>query len=425
MSEMIIGVSMGSLIPGADTAAPSAPTRLLLLKDGDIGWANMEGVTLDGESAGKLIARFKAHGAKLPIDWEHSTVHTEESGQGQAPAAGWITALEYRKGVGLIGTVEWNDDAREQIEDGSYKYFSPVVYSHKKTGKVEILHSVALTNRPRTIGQAELLKQAASDAVGSGDVSMERQFTFKKGSDLRMIAAQEDVVEEFPAVSEDSEAIIKLRDALVAAGAELDEAASLTAIINAAIDMLAAGTVEGEEEEAAAASAAKLVETLKLEVGAGKNKIVGAVTALAARHDLLQGRYDETAKELAELQGERKSTRVDALIAKQVAANKLNPNDAKQMAAARTLADESEEQFAAFCGALTPYAEPGETNADNVSPKDERGRLIKAAAKEYTSDEMMQVGGTACKHFVNGELISAGYAQLTESETEALEKKES
>lgn len=135
----------------------TAPVRLRVLPDGlfsspDGRPANMEGVTakswvLNAKAAQAVIARFKAMGLELPLDYEHQTLKTAENGL-PAPAAGWITDLTYEPGVGLVADVRWTEAGGDYVAKREYKYLSPVFPFDKKTGEVLLLHSVALTNKP-------------------------------------------------------------------------------------------------------------------------------------------------------------------------------------------------------------------------------------------------------------------------------------
>ena len=156
---MTLGIGFCSIELGAGKGKP--PTRFLLLKDGDIGWSNLKGVKLDAEQAANIIEAFVTHGVDLVIDYEHATPAIDSGKRDKAPAAGWIKGLVYVKGEGLYADpVEWTEGAIDEIEKREYKYSSPVIVYDEDTLKIKRLHSVALTNKPRTIGQAELLAAA-------------------------------------------------------------------------------------------------------------------------------------------------------------------------------------------------------------------------------------------------------------------------
>lgn len=149
-----------------------APSRIRVLPDGQFDAVdgrpgNVEGVKakkwlMDAKAAQDVIAGFAARGLKLVIDYDHQTLRAEANGQ-PAPAAGWITALEYVAGKGLIASVEWTQDGGEAVAAREYIYLSPVFFYDKVTGSVTHLHSVALTNTPalNTLGEIAALAARA------------------------------------------------------------------------------------------------------------------------------------------------------------------------------------------------------------------------------------------------------------------------
>jgi len=87
----------------------------------------------------------QAPGGNLPIDYDHA-IDRAATSAGEAPAAGWIVALEAR-GDGVWGQVEWTPRARERIAAREYRFISPVIM-HGPDGKVLLLLRAALTNNP-------------------------------------------------------------------------------------------------------------------------------------------------------------------------------------------------------------------------------------------------------------------------------------
>jgi phage I-like protein len=99
-----------------------------------------------------VLAGFGARGLDLPIDWEHATQHRAPKGQ-DAPAAAWITALNMRDGQ-LWADVAWTPRGAEQVADRSYRYLSPVFDYEVETGRIVLLVSAGLTNKPNLRLQA-------------------------------------------------------------------------------------------------------------------------------------------------------------------------------------------------------------------------------------------------------------------------------
>lgn len=91
------------------------------------------------------IAAFEARGNDLVIDYEHQTLYG-----GEAPAAGWIRQLLNKGNEGLWAAVEWTEKAKGYLDRREYRYFSPVSFRRESDSRLAALHSVALTNSPKT-----------------------------------------------------------------------------------------------------------------------------------------------------------------------------------------------------------------------------------------------------------------------------------
>ncbi|WP_123769359.1 phage protease [Vulcaniibacterium tengchongense] len=91
-----------------------------------------------------VIAAFRSRSADLPIDWEHATQHRAPNGL-PAPAAGWITDLDFRGGA-LWGRVSWTPRGRDQVANREYRYISPVFDYVPDTGRIVRLVSAGLAN---------------------------------------------------------------------------------------------------------------------------------------------------------------------------------------------------------------------------------------------------------------------------------------
>ncbi|MFV1979492.1 MAG: phage protease, partial [Myxococcota bacterium] len=84
-------------------------------------------------------AAFADHATDTPIDYEHQTLGgSYASPNGQAPAAGWIKAIEAEPGVGLIASIEWTEQAKQMLAAKEYRYLSPVALIRKRDRKLRI-----------------------------------------------------------------------------------------------------------------------------------------------------------------------------------------------------------------------------------------------------------------------------------------------
>ena len=389
------------------------PTRLLLVKDGACGWQNDEAdCHLTAKSAKKMIAEFEKHGSELVIDYHHATCDTEDKTRDKAPAAGWIKRLEYVKGEGLFAAeIEWTDVATEEILAKQYKYTSPTVY-HDKKGNLLELHSLALTNRPRTIDAPELL---AAERRYEKELTVTKHEEFAKSVVKNVLRLKGEDLEEFPAISDDTKAIADLITALNAAGATIESDATLAIVLTTAIELISgidADEVEKEaqptEEEVAAEKAA-----------AEKTKEKDAIVSSA--HKALASEVKTLRAELDERNAVDKTARVDTLIEGVIAANKLNPNDAKAMKAARSYAEKDEEGFVSLFESIEPYAPTSASSGETIkSGGDSRGRLISKASAEYTGGGSSMAVMCSKDAFVTQRLREAGEPVLTEDEVKTL-----
>lgn len=116
---------------------------------------------IDQGVASAVIARFNARKNDRVLDYEHQTLHAATNGQ-PAPAAGWLKGLEWREGQGLFGTVELTARARQAINDGEYRYVSPVFSFDAQSGDVLDIQMAAITNNPAIDGMGPLALRAAA-----------------------------------------------------------------------------------------------------------------------------------------------------------------------------------------------------------------------------------------------------------------------
>ncbi len=215
----------------------AAPSQVLIFRAGIVECEWRDGgyvaAIMDESAAGKVIANFAALGHEMVFDYEHqSEGGPYSSPDGLAPAAGWITGLEWKPDDGLYATVRWNERAKQYIEAGEYKYHSPVFVVDKDDGnRIVELHSVALTNTPATIravplaaankpGAATMIPKQILTALGLTDEATEQQC-------LDAIASLKSTCNPDTAAAEVAKAAnlpeVKTRDGLVKAIAGLRE----------------------------------------------------------------------------------------------------------------------------------------------------------------------------------------------------------
>ncbi|WP_324019121.1 phage protease [Aeromonas hydrophila] len=116
---------------------------------------------LDGQIAAALIARAKALGQDILIDYDHQTLHIEKTGK-EAPAAGWYNGeeIEWREGQGLFIKPRWTDRAAAMVAAKEYRFLS-AVFPYDALGRPLELRMTAITNDPGVVGMQALAALSA------------------------------------------------------------------------------------------------------------------------------------------------------------------------------------------------------------------------------------------------------------------------
>lgn len=412
----------------------TAPDELLLFREGQNDYTGFPSITMDAESAEKVIAFFNDRGVDVPVDFEHSTIHKAGNGEA-APAVGWIVSLRYEDGVGLLAKVKWLDGTKELIESKQYKYHSPVARIDNKTNKVISIHSVALTNSPRTKKMNELLAAALSAESEGSDMPKKK----KKADDVvltlkgprgklnsifsRLFIGAEEVIpgveidtaelpeEQVEELDEIGQKLEELKTVVVeAAEGTGDETA--VEILDMAIAIISGGATEdADESDEDVAASKKLAATLKDLTTANKKldkMMVGSVPA---------DEFKKLKDQLSELQGNEDRRNADTLVASYVEDGKLNPNDTDQMKWANKSAIENSEGFEVLMSSapvlFTTGNLTGGTNA--IAPKTERSVLIASEGKLFDDNPKIFKGLDKTK-YMNRQLKEADENPLSEKE---------
>ena len=395
-----------NLTPLRMAEAGKAPTRFLLLREGDIGWADMKGYVLDAAAADRVIKAFQKANVKVPIDYHHATVDVADGKRDKAPAAGWVGSLRYIPGDGLYAEdVEWTPEAQQEIETGAFKYTSPVIKTPH--GKITNLHSVALTNRPRTIGAKELLEAAEllDESKGQKDMDYEKQLTALRAAVKTLttrlhVKAAED---GFPGLDVEAKALSDLMAAVRAAGMDVAEGAALSDLLSAATELLTKQTAVAAEK------------------GGGVEKLRAELTLKTASYEKLAEQVKTLRAELDAGEKAKATSRIDGLIKAAVDDNRI-PNDPKAIEAARKLAETNEESFGLFVASLEPYAPSVSVVKGTVSLIGDRAKCIAEARREYAANPKVAMGGQE-RFYIAACLQETGLPDLLEAEAKALEKK--
>ena len=135
-------------------AGDAVPDWIRLVPAGEFRAVDGRGPWRIADAAAVITASLAA--APLPLDENHATDHAARHG-GEAPARGWITALEARAD-GIWGQVEWTPTGRTLLTERAYRAVSPVI-EHTRGGTVLRLVRAALTNTPAVPGLTLLTEE--------------------------------------------------------------------------------------------------------------------------------------------------------------------------------------------------------------------------------------------------------------------------
>ncbi len=133
----------------------------------------------DDSSLAAVQAALALRGNPWVLDWHHNTLKVEAGTADDAPAAGFITALEVRDGF-VYGHIDWSPEGESSVASKEYNFVSPVLNFDESSGRVLSYHSFALTNRPGTWSQRRIgLESSDFDPVllpaGEGGSRNERR----------------------------------------------------------------------------------------------------------------------------------------------------------------------------------------------------------------------------------------------------------
>lgn len=118
-----------------------------------------QGRYLVNAAAWELVrAGIERRGLDLVFDYEHQTLKDVK-----APAAGWCVAWRWRDGAGIEAKINWTEEAAGYLKRGEYRYYSPVFQVRQNDRLLVAVHSVALTNAPRTNHLKPLLAKLGAE----------------------------------------------------------------------------------------------------------------------------------------------------------------------------------------------------------------------------------------------------------------------
>jgi hypothetical protein len=312
--------------------------------------ADMELVT-DVESQKLVLEEIKAREIDIVFDYEHQTLYAADNGL-PAPASGW---LSWKDGFraddeALWGTPKFTSRGQGFLDADEYRYFSPVAIFEEETRRVISLHSVALTNTPRTNKQEPLTAKVAASIGASFIASGGGYGQGLKGEAMRDWLASIIYWLNLPYTTTPADAATELQKVVDLLKAEGAQAASVsaskdlpeTATIAAALGFILASEAAAATTETTTVSA-DIAEILGVDAKATKAKVMARVLELQNPKDVVaKAEYDRVMKLLASYDGKVKADAIDRLVASN--AKKLTPMlEAKIRKVAATNLQEAED----------------------------------------------------------------------------------
>jgi phage I-like protein len=140
----------------SDGGEEGKPVWIQLAKTGTFRGHSAGPFALTDKVFNEVVANFKAtQNRRIAIDFHHASEADPTEGEiatKGAPAQGWILDLRAEPGR-LMGLVEWGKLAREYIQSGGYKFFSPAIRFNTRDRVTGLpagarMSSGALTNDP-------------------------------------------------------------------------------------------------------------------------------------------------------------------------------------------------------------------------------------------------------------------------------------
>ncbi len=194
------------------------------------GWNDIEGigkVLVDSQSWASILAHFNRRGNEIVFDYEHQTL----SGK-QAPAAGWGGELKFDIS-GLWAAVKWTEKAAKYIKDKEYRYHSPV-FGVGPDKRVKSIHSVALTNSPRTNNLKPILAKLELEITqNKGDVMNEKLLKLLGLADGASEDAIEKAVLKLVSAKVKPSPVVVAKEIVDAIGADDDSVSAVVASVHA------------------------------------------------------------------------------------------------------------------------------------------------------------------------------------------------
>jgi phage I-like protein len=185
------------------------------------------GTYLVDHASWKVVqARLVRRGVDIVFDYEHQTLADVK-----APAAGWCREWRYSEGIGIEARIKWTEEAAGYLAKGEYRYFSPVFNIRQEDKRLVAVHSVALTNAPRTNNIKPLLAKLGAELnKENGMDSLKIMIAALK---LKEDATEDDVVAAVAELQKQSPVEVVSKAVVDALGVDTNDESTVVASIHA------------------------------------------------------------------------------------------------------------------------------------------------------------------------------------------------
>ena len=223
------------------------PTEIQLFPYGEV--ETSDGTFLvDDMAMREMISAFSEKGNDLVFDYEHQTLSGNE-----APAAGWIKQLTNKGKEGFWAVIDWTERAKTYLSNKEYRYFSPVGLKRLSDNRMVRLHSIALTNTPKTYQMEPLVNKQLPGQEDQGGLT--------KGGSIMLLekliallglaegATEEDVaaaIEKLMSASQSGTEVVASKEVIEALG--LSEKASKSEVVGTILALKQPGNVVSMQE---------------------------------------------------------------------------------------------------------------------------------------------------------------------------------
>ena len=158
-----ITAAIGDITQGKDKQLPG----WYLIFPAGVTEIEGEGSYIVDEQSWQFVkARLARRGVDVVVDYEHQTM-----AGAKAPAAGWATDWRWSD-KGIEAKINWTEEAKAYVARREYRYYSPVFLVRKSDRRLAGVHSIALTNAPKTNHLKPLLAKLGAQLEEENDMDL-------------------------------------------------------------------------------------------------------------------------------------------------------------------------------------------------------------------------------------------------------------